>query len=203
MSTSVLALPPGAAFPTRSVMWDTNVQAAISGKETRYSRETFPRYKWTLDINALRSSVSLPEFQAIMGFFNLRQGQFDSFLYTDADDNQVTGQQVGTGDGVTTIFQMVRSFGGFTEPVLGPTNDSFLRVFDNGSNVTGTSSLQYWGSANPGQLTLASAPAVGHAVTVNMNYNWPCRMATDSLDFVLSYKQLYKLKKLTFISLKN
>lgn len=203
MSTSVLSLPPGAAFPTRSPVWDTNVQQSISGKETRYARETYPRYKWSLDINALRSSVALAEFQAILGFFNARQGQFDSFLYKDADDNQVTSQNIGTGDGVTTAFQLVRIFGGFIEPVLGPTADGFFAVFDNGTNVTGASTLTGWGTSTPGIITLGSAPASGHPVTVNMNYTWPCRMSADTFDFVLSYNQLYKLKKLSFISLKN
>ena len=52
-----------------------------------------------------------------MGFFLQLQGQFGTFLYTDPDDNAVAGQAFATGDGTTTSFTMMRSLGGFLEPV--------------------------------------------------------------------------------------
>jgi hypothetical protein len=52
-----------------------------------------------------------------MGFFLQLQGQFGTFLYTDPDDNTVTGQAFATGDGTTTAFTIERSLGGFLEPV--------------------------------------------------------------------------------------
>lgn len=42
------------------------------------------------------------------------------FQFVDPNDNAVVAQPVATGDGGTTVFQLVRTFGGFTEPVLGP-----------------------------------------------------------------------------------
>ena len=58
-----------------------------------------------------------------MGFFLQLQGQFGTFLYTDPDDNAVTGQAFATGDGATTSFTMMRSLGGFLEPVGWVTRD--------------------------------------------------------------------------------
>jgi uncharacterized protein (TIGR02217 family) len=123
MSTAVFAPPPGTGWPvTRTPVFDTVVQQAISGKETRIARQTYPRWKWELTMNVLRSGAaySSTEFQYLAGFFEQRLGQFDTFLYQDPDDNSVTGQPIGTGNGATSFFQLVRSFGGFVEPVLAP-----------------------------------------------------------------------------------
>ena len=65
-----------------------------------------------------------------MGFFLQLQGQFGTFLYTDPDDNTVTGQAFATGDGATTSFTMMRSLGGFLEPVGWVT--SIANVYLNG-----------------------------------------------------------------------
>lgn len=104
----------------RSAMWNTKVQEAISGKEVRIAYWTYPKYKWTLDLNALQSLVSANDFATFMGFYNLRQGQFDSFLYADPDQNSVTAQALGTGNGSTAAYQLINTLGGFIEPVLAP-----------------------------------------------------------------------------------
>ena len=57
-----------------------------------------------------------------MGFFLARGGQFDDFLLNESEltqsleDSVFTGQPIGTGDGVTKNFQLVRNFGGFLKP---------------------------------------------------------------------------------------
>lgn len=103
----------------RAVEWDTIVQEAISGKEQRTVRRFFPRRSYTLKFNFLRSSTVYGELQTLEGFFNRRR-DYDSFLWTDPDDNTVSGQFVGLGDGVTQNFNLVRSFGGFAENVYAP-----------------------------------------------------------------------------------
>lgn len=121
MSTATMPVLAGMGYPVvRTPVWDTDTQKSISGKQVRLAYMTAPLYEWSADVNVLRSLVSPEDFQTLIGFFNARQGSFDSFLYTDADDNSVTGQGIETGDGTTTAFQLVKSFGGFVEPVLAP-----------------------------------------------------------------------------------
>jgi uncharacterized protein (TIGR02217 family) len=121
MSSSVLPSLAGLGFDVvRTPVWDTEIQTAISGKETRIAYFTYPRWKWDLTYNVLRSSAAFTELQQLAGFFNARQGMFDAFLYQDADDNSVTAQTISTGDGATTAFQLIRAFGGFIEPILAP-----------------------------------------------------------------------------------
>ena len=126
MSTAVLTLPVGAKFASRSMVFSTTVQEAISGKETRIYKQSYPRYKWELDVDVLRSSsaFSSTEFQYLFGFINSRQGMFDTFLYQDPVDNSATGQNLGTGNSSTSAFALTRSFGGFVEPILAPNSVS-------------------------------------------------------------------------------
>src|ERR1039458_1646325 len=166
MGTSVFPSLPGEMFPvTRTPSWDTTVQQNLSGKEVRIANSTYPRWKWELSFSVLRSAAAYTEFQQLAGFFNALQGSFDTFQYQDADDNAVTGQTIGTGDGTTTAFQLVRAFGGFIEPVLAPNNLS--AVYLNGIN---TPSTPLSAPGAPG-LSSSSAGALG-ATTYYVKTTW-------------------------------
>jgi uncharacterized protein (TIGR02217 family) len=188
---------------TRSPVWDTTVQQAISGKETRIARQSYPRWKWEISFAVLRSAGAFQELQQLVGFFNSLQGQWDTFLYQDAEDNAVTGQNLGTGDGATAVFPLVRSFGGFTEPVLAP--NAVGNIYINGAALPSSAyGISSWGNANPGYVTFLSGPAAaGAVITADFSFYWPCRMQGDSLDFGKLYSQLHEVKKFSFISVKN
>lgn len=201
MSSSVLPAYPGVAWPvTRTLITDTTVQKAISGMETRTQNQVAPRYRWQLVYNILRSAAAFTEYQQMLGFINSRYGQFDTFQYQDSDDNGVTGQAIGTGDGSTTTFPLVRTLGGFVEPILAPNTVS--HVYNNGTDSGGWT-VSNWGTASPGVVTYASAPAAGHAITADFTYYWPCRFDMSSFDFSQFMSGLYELKSLKFISVKN
>jgi uncharacterized protein (TIGR02217 family) len=202
MSTAVLPSLAGLGFDVvRTPVWDTLIQQSFSGKETRLARQTAPRWQWELSYNVLRSSASFNELQQLAGFFNLRQGMYDTFLYQDADDNSVTGQVIRIADGVTTNFQLVRTFGNFIEPVLAP--NAVSAIYVNGVLQSSGVSISNWGSASPGVITFISAPANGTTITADFTYYFPVRMTSDSVEFTLFISQHYKAKKFGFISVKN
>lgn len=133
MSLQIFPSLPGLAFPVkRTPMWKTRVQQAISGKETRLADWSFPRWQWEMAYDHLLQGTSggatRTDFAQLAAFFNARQGMFDSFLFQDADDNAVSAQPLGVGDGATSSFQLVRAFGGFVEPVLAPNAVSAVRL---------------------------------------------------------------------------
>jgi uncharacterized protein (TIGR02217 family) len=202
MSTAVFPSLPGIAFPVpREAIWDTLPHEATSGKETRVAQRSAPRWRWTVLFKVLRTQPAFLEFQTLVGFFNARQGKFDSFLYTDPYDNVVTGQAIGTGDGSTKPFQLVRAFGSFVETVLAPNVVS--AVYLNGVVQSGGSySVSNWGAAAPGVVTFTSAPGAGVAVTADFSYYWPVRFDDDVASFGNFMQNLYDLKKLSFISIK-
>ncbi|HVA15463.1 MAG TPA: DUF2460 domain-containing protein [Stellaceae bacterium] len=206
MSNSVFPTLAGLGWSvTRREIWKTRSQEAISGKETRIADWSYPRHQWSLSFDFLRqgsfSGAAYAEFALLAGFFNLRQGAYDSFLYTDADDNMATAQALATGDGATTSFALLRSFGGFAEPILAPNVVS--HVYLNGVVQSGGSySVNAWGAASPGTLAFTTAPGAGVAIAADFSFYFPCRFAADQMDFEKFMAALYAAKKVAFISLK-
>jgi uncharacterized protein (TIGR02217 family) len=208
MSTAVMPVLAGMGYPVvRTPVFDTDVQKAISGKQNRLAYFTYPLYEWSADINVLRSLVSPNDLQTLIGFFNARQGQFDSFLYTDADDNSVTGQAIATGNGTTTAFQLIKAFGGFIEPVLAPNTGGTINVYLNGVlQSSSTYTITGWGTSNsngPGYVIFNTAPGSGVAITADFSYYYPCRFLADKFDFSLDFQGIYSVKKLNWGSVKN
>ena len=168
MSSAVFPTLTGLGWDVvRTPMWDTTIQQNVSGKEVRMSNYTYPRHQWDLTFDGLRqgtiNSVVFGEFATLFGFYNQRQGSFDSFLYADADDNTVAAQTVATGDGTTKAFQLVRAFGGFVEPVLAP--NVVTQVYDNGTPVAAVA------APTNGTLTSTTAGALA-ATTYYVKTTW-------------------------------
>lgn len=201
MSTQLFPTLSGLGWSvTRSPQWKTRIQQAVSGKETRIADWSYPRWQWSLTYDFLRQGAAYEEFAALAGFFNARQGAFDTFLYTDPDDNGAMGQALGQGDGSTTAFPLVRTFGGFIEPILAPTAVS--AVYLGGVRQESGWSVAAWGTASPGVVTFDTAPASGVAVAADFSFAFPCRFVDDTLDFEKFMAALYALKKIDFISVK-
>jgi hypothetical protein len=93
------------------------IKTTPSRREFRARDATRPLYYYAMKYEFLRSVVPFNELQALVGFYNQVGGSFDSFLYTDADDCTATNEGFGVGDGATTVWQLLRGFGGFAEGV--------------------------------------------------------------------------------------
>jgi hypothetical protein len=113
MSNAVFPVLPGLVWDVKKTpQWSTKLQQAASGKELRLSYYSWPIYKYTLAYEVLRQASAYLELQTLAGFFNARQGKFDSFLFQDPNDNAVTAHGFGMGDGTTTAFQLQRTAAG-------------------------------------------------------------------------------------------
>lgn len=132
MSNAVFPILRGVKKGSRykTPIFKTKVQTTVSDRELRTSYSSYPRWQFSLAFEYLRASQQYQEWQALLGFFLQRSGDFDSWLYDDPDDDQVVAQEIGVGDGSTTQFQLVRNMGGFVEPILNPDVDT-VQVFRN------------------------------------------------------------------------
>lgn len=211
MSTAVFPTLTGQGWNvTRTPLWQTRKPVSIAGKETAIADWSYPRHRWELVFDVLRqgsvSGTDYTEMQQLFGFFNARQGGFDSFLYQDADDNAVTGEILGTGDGSTTTFQLVRSFGGFIEPVLAPNFAETFNVYLDGALQPGASYTKYaWDAASPnspGTIVFGVAPTAGQQVKADFSFYWPVRFDVDECAFDKFAAGFYEVKKLSFMSIK-
>lgn len=94
----------------RTPIYKTGVMEAVSGQEYRAAWASRPRNRWRLTIEFLRSATPL-EWQEMVSFYQRHGGQWDSFLFTDPDDNAIgdAGMLFGLGDGAETAFQIQRT----------------------------------------------------------------------------------------------
>ena len=148
----------------RTQEFSTRKPVSVSGKETRIADWSYPRYTWEASFTTLRQGLvgglTWADFATLFGFYEARQGSFDSFLYEDADDRFVSNQGIAVTDGVTRAFQLARAFGGNTVPVLAPNTVSY--IFLNGViQNPSTYQITLWGSGQPGQVIFNTVPAAG------------------------------------------
>lgn len=200
MTIPIFPKLPGIAWgQTHSLEWSSTVQKARSGKRTAIGNYTYPIHHWSIPYELLRSTLANSELQQMMAFFNQAGAQVGEWLFQDPDDCTVTGQQIGEGNGSAASFQLVRSFGGFVEPFWAPQVVSNVTV--GGAPVTGWSVAPF-GSANPGMLTLAAAPAPGVAVACDFSFYYVCAFETDQIEFKKILTGMYSADKIPFATTK-
>jgi hypothetical protein len=182
--------------------FSTRVASHVSGREVRVALMSFPLYEFEAVYGGLTSSASTfaglgaNSLQSLMGFFLQLQGQLGTFLYTDPDDNAVTGQAFATGDGSTTSFTMMRSLGGFLEPVGWVT--SIANTYLNGTAQGGSA----YNLTTPNTLTFTSSPGAGAVISADFAYAFNCRFLDDQMDFEEFMGNLWKLDSMKFRSVK-
>jgi len=171
--------------------FNTSVIETDSGVEERVSRRNDPRYVF----NAAYGIKKPSQTTAVRDFYIARKGPANGFRYKDwseyhsnsADGGHssapgVRDQLLGTGDGTTTAFQLVKVYSSgptsysrrITKPVLDST-----RVWVNGVELT--AGTQFTVDTSTGVVTCSSAPASGHAVEASFEFDVPVRFVEDDL----------------------
>lgn len=192
MSNAILPITDGYGITAiKTPQWKTRRAQAVSGFERRVQQRIYPMWSVEMSIEVLRDVAGLDEAKNLIGFFNARAGMFDSFLYSDPDDNSVTDQQFAVLDGSATQFQLTRPFGGFVEPVH---NVNVLSAIKS-DGVALVSPADYSISAT-GRVTLTAAGTVGHVLTWSGTYYWRVIFDADRLPVRKVLQGLWDLKKL-------
>jgi uncharacterized protein (TIGR02217 family) len=176
--------------------FSTKVMRAVSGKELRAAYMSYPLYTFKLSYEVLRDDVANNELKTLAGFFLARQGQYDSFLFTDPSDHAVTAQSFGTGDGTTTAFQLVRAYGGFSEPVQNVNGAPSIYVNGTLKTVTTHYTLSSTGLVT---FTAGNIPTSGQALTWTGSYYFRVRFTADMAEFSQFLQNLWELKQLEFV----
>lgn len=195
MSNAVLPSYPGFKLEAeKEPGWSTRIAEAVSGYERRVQERLYPKWRIALSVEVLRDMAGLDEAKTLVGFFNSRAGAFDSFLYTDPDDNAVVDQQFGVRDGATTQFQLVRSYGGFLEPAENV--NVLTSVTSNGAPLANPADYTI---SSTGVVTLAAAGVNGHVLRWTGSFYWRVRFDEDRLKFKKLFKDLWELKSLPLV----
>ncbi|HGP4585153.1 TPA: DUF2460 domain-containing protein [Neisseria meningitidis] len=195
-----------AIFPTfpglkwgrkKTAVWSTGTQKSASGREFRTAYYTYPQWRFSLSFEVLRTKASVNELEQLAGFFNARKGSFESFLYEDPTDNAVTDQAIGNTVQGVTRYQLVRSMGGFIEPVLAVKERPSVKV--------GGVSLTYgrdYTVTDKGVLVFNTPQPPNSLITWTGGFYFRVRFTSDTVDFENVLGSLWTAKKIEFTSVK-
>ncbi|VVT21666.1 conserved hypothetical protein [Sphingomonas sp. EC-HK361] len=148
----------------------TAILTSAGGHETRNASWAAARTRYDVG-PGVRSEADVA---ALLGFFRARMGPARGFRLRDPFDFTGVDEAIGTGDGVTTGFALVKHYGEsarrITRPVAGSASVSVAGVATQGFTLeTG------------GRVVLDTAPAAGAAVTASFLFDVPVRFAEDRL----------------------
>lgn len=162
----------------------TSVTVTASGHERRNSLWSDARMHFDVG-PGIRSESELSE---LIGFFRARRGAARGFRISDPFDNSTNGmtgsptmldQIVGSGDGRTADFQLIKSYGSGdepqTRPITRPRAETLL------VSVDGALSLD-WTLGKAGLISFAQAPPDGAEVRAGFLFDVPVRFAEDRID---------------------
>lgn len=178
--------------------WATRTQRAVSGRELTQTDYSNPIWNFKLNFEVLRDRTigSLSsEIWKLVDFYQQVQGGYDTWLYTDPNDNTTTDSSLGVGDGVATTFQLVRRLypAGFIEDIIAPNTITNVKI-------NGTPTILFSLDTSTGILTFPSPPAVAATITSTFSFYFRCRFMTDAQEFENFASLRWEVKELKFKS---
>lgn len=183
-------------------IWSTRKLTARSGLEYRAANWSYPRWQFEVSFSVLRTAAANLEYQTLVGFINSQNGMYAPFLYDDPFDDTAVAQPIGSGNSTQIAFPIVRTLGGFTEPVL--YCDDLTNVYLDGVLQDPTDySLTQSGMFGPDTITFNSAPSVGVQVSADFTFYFVCSFQEDDTEFNNFMNGLWEVKSLKFMSLKD
>lgn len=200
MSNKIFPALPGLKFENkRYPVWKTKTHEAVSGKQQRAAMWSYPRWRYSLPFEFLRADTAYRELQTLVGFFLEHRGSWDSWLYEDPEDNTVTGQGIGIGNGASRSFQLVRTYGAngntFAEPMTAINGAPVIKI----AGVV-VDPADYTVS-DIGLVTFGTAPASG-SITADFSYYFRCHFTQDELELNEFMHQLWEAQTVEFETVK-
>ena len=191
MSLHVFPVTTNMEFNSKKTeMWDdVIVKKTGSGRRKTLSRRAYP--DWGIQVKF--TGLGDAQVESIAGFIAQHRGEFQEFLWLDPVDFQETAVRIGTGDGSTTKFQLVRNLADkFVFPVADYVSGS-LSVYVDGVAVTVL-------SVSDGLATLASAPALNSVVTATFQYYWRVALDGSKYSWTDPFYNLYKFETINLVT---
>ncbi|MGR3435039.1 MAG: phage distal tail protein, Rcc01695 family [Shimia sp.] len=165
----------------------TEIVTLANGHEERNTPWAHSRRRY--DAGAAMRSVD--DIEALLAFFEARQGQLYGFRWKDwADyrsaeakrDLDAGDQVIGRGDGVRDVFQLTKAYrsgtASYARPIAKPVAGTVRIAVDDAPRVEGT---DYTVDHATGRVTFAHPPDENADVTAGFEFDVPVRFDTDRI----------------------
>ena len=157
--------------------YNTDVITVKSGKERRNANWAMGRCSWDVS-TGLKNQADLDK---LIAFFRARLGKAYAFRFKDWTDYRMARQQVASGDGIATAFQLVKAYtddGGYqvSRDITKPVESTVQIWLGDAPQASG------W-ACDPlsGIVTFAAAPAAGAVIEASCQFDVPARFDTDQM----------------------
>lgn len=182
---------------TKTPRYSTRKQSAMSGYEVRVSRRALPMWDFKLSYEYLNGQrvAGVSELEQLVGLFLRHRGSWDSFLFTDFSDNNVTDQLIGVGDGTTKTFQLTRVWGSHAEPCTNINTVTNIKVAGAVKTLT-----THYSVSSTGIITFITAPSAGQKVTWTGSYYYRARFSDDYIDADALWDDAWEAKKVELVA---
>lgn len=158
----------------------TDIVISASGYEQRNISWAQARARY----NVAHGVKNKAQLDQLIAFFRARKGRAIGFRFKDWTDYTASAQNLGSGDGGRTSFQLIKRYSSgtseevrsITKPVSGTV---VIRV--NGAVRSSGVTIDY----TKGLVQFAVAPTLGQVVTADFSFDVPVRFDTDKLSATL------------------
>ncbi|MBB1499485.1 DUF2460 domain-containing protein [Paracoccus sp. MC1862] len=185
----------------------TQIVELASGDEERNASWANSRRRYDVAYGIRRAD----DLAAVVAFFEARNGRLHGFRFKDWADYksclpsqppQPTDQVIGTGDGATTAFHLVKRYtsGGqsWSRGITRPVASSVIIA------LNGTPQHAGWAvDAAAGGVTFDAPPAAGVTITAGFEFDVPVRFDTDALDVTLDLERLGSITSIPLLEIRR
>lgn len=165
----------------------TDVVTLASGFEERNTPWEHSRRRYDAGVG-LRS---LEDVEAVVAFFEARRGRLHGFRWKDWSDYRsarhgrettAEDQEIGRGDDVQRVFQLVKSYRSgdavYTRPIRKPVAGT-VRVALSGTELV--EGVEFTVDHGAGLVSFVNAPDSGAVITAGFDFDVPVRFDTDMI----------------------
>lgn len=176
-------------------VFNTSIFEGHDGLEQRGIMWRLPRHKYNVSLG-IRTNDDMDD---VREFFYKVKGKNVGFRYKDWNDFEIIAGNIGTGDGASTIFRVVKKYTvgsvTFSRRIYKLVSGT-LNVYVNG--VLKTLTTDYTVDMDTGIITFVVAPTNMHPITVTCEFDVPVRL---DLDFMLPTHSGYNVEDWSSIDL--
>ena len=185
----------------------TQIVELASGDEERNASWANSRRRYDAAYGIRRAD----DLASVVAFFEARNGRLYGFRFKDWADFKsclpsqtpsAADQVIGTGDGTTTAFQLVKRYASgsqtWTRSITKPVAGTVLVAIDGVMQASGWSI-----DTTTGLITFDTAPVAGASITAGFEFDVPVRFDTDTLDVTLDIERLGSITSIPLIEVRR
>ena len=168
-------LPISAASGVKKTpRFNTVKQSTAAGLTSAIALMPFPAWDFEISMDNIKGRESFDVVSKFLGIYMATCAGANTFLFSDPQDNAVTGAQFGTGNGTAVAFQLSRNIYGM--PDIIQNLNGTPKIYVNGTLTTPSS------ISTTGVVTFSSAPANNAVLTWAGQFYFCVRFTEDTLD---------------------